>query len=74
MMECVFNHKGKCIILVNSNCHEKCKFKKSEVEFTSAQLHADDILEEKGLIRKEIINENGERIMTTERIEENDRS
>lgn len=51
MNKCRFYNKDKlnCTILVNAKCSEKCKFRKTDVEFYEGIKHADEILERKSL-------------------------
>lgn len=51
MNKCRFYNKKfcKCSILANTKCSEKCKFRKTDVEFYEGIKHAEEILERKGL-------------------------
>lgn len=51
MNKCRFYNKDKsnCSILANTKCSEKCKFKKTDIEFYEVIKHAEEILERKGL-------------------------
>ena len=46
MNKCRFYNKDKsnCSILANTKCSEKCKFRKTDVEFYEGIKHAEEIL------------------------------
>ena len=70
MYKCRFYNKDKlnCTILANTKCSEKCKFKKTDVEFYEGIKHAEEILERKGLAPVVVHTPDKGDIMTTMKI------
>lgn len=50
MGKCNFFKDGKCRVLVNVECTDKCKFRKTKAEFEAGNRYAKEILKEKGLV------------------------
>lgn len=66
MNECNFDTGKRCAILNVPYCPKSCKFRKTEVEFWTAQKVAAEILEKKGL--RPVIKKSGNScIMSVER-------
>ena len=70
MYKCRFYNKDKsnCTILANTKCSEKCKFRKTDVEFYEDIKHAEEILERKGLAPGIVHTPDKGDIMTTMKI------
>ena len=70
MNKCRFYNKDKlnCIILANTKCSEKCKFRKTDAEFYEGIKHAEEILERKGLAPGVVHTPDKGDIMTTMKI------
>lgn len=70
MNKCRFYNKDKsdCTILANTKCSEKCKFRKTDVEFYEGIKHADEILVLKGLAPCVVHTPDKSDIMTTMKI------
>ena len=70
MNKCRFYNKDKtnCSILANTKCSEKCKFRKTDVEFYEGIKHAEEILERKGLAPGVVHTPDKGDIMTTMKI------
>lgn len=70
MAKCRFYNEefSRCTILSNVECSEKCKFRKTDVEFYEGIKHAEEILKAKGLAACTARNPDGGEIMTTRKI------
>ena len=70
MNKCRFYNKDKsnCTILANTKCSEKCKFRKTDIEFYEGIKHAEEILERKGLAPGVVYTPDKGDIMTTMKI------
>ena len=66
-MECTFFRCGRCSLLKDTMCSEKCKFKKTEKEFAEGQAEAEEMLRAKGLEPVMVRTPDG-LIMTTRKI------
>ena len=70
MYKCRFYNKDKlnCAILANTNCSEKCRFRKTDTEFYEGIKHAEEILVSKGLAPCVVHTTDKGDIMTTMKI------
>lgn len=61
-MVCAFFHSGRCTILTESKCSEKCKFRKTEDDLIINDLIVKKTLEDKGLEKILIHTDEGPKI------------